>query len=130
MSRILVADDEPYILRSLAFALRQDGHQVATARDGAEALERLDGGGFDLLFLDILMPNVDGFGVVEKLRERHGGALPVKVVFLSAKGMDEDRDHALGLGASAFLAKPFSPLAVNRLVADLCPAAAAGKSGS
>ncbi len=118
MSRILIADDEPYILRSLDFALYHAGHQVTTARDGREALEALRSKAFDIALLDIIMPHVDGFTVVETLRQELGH-LPCAIVFLTAKGMDEDQQRGLALGASAFVTKPYSPIALTRLINDL-----------
>jgi CheY-like chemotaxis protein len=125
--RILVADDEPFILRSLAFTLRQQEFQVSTACNGQEALDHLRQGPFDLAILDIMMPRISGYDVVERLHAETGG-LPCPVVFLTAKGMDGDRERALALGARAWISKPFSPMAIISLIQDLIrnPEAATG----
>ncbi|MFW5860433.1 MAG: response regulator [Planctomycetota bacterium] len=118
MSRILVADDEPFILRSLSFALHREGHEVCTARNGTEAHTALANTAFDLAFIDVVMPGLNGFEVVERLRTEQG-CLRTHVVFLTAKGTDEDHNRGLALGASAYLNKPFSPAALGRLVSEV-----------
>ncbi len=126
MPHILVVDDEPFILRSLAFTLRQEQFEVTTAIDGTQALEVLRAAQagektFDLAFLDIMMPGLSGYDVVEQLRQ--DAELPCPIVFLTAKGMDDDRDRALSLGAHSFIPKPFSPAAIVELVRDICSVA-------
>jgi CheY-like chemotaxis protein len=115
MHRILVADDEPFILRSLAFTLRQEGFRVITATNGQEALDALQHDNIDCAFLDIMMPKLSGFDVLQQLRDQHGRA-PCPVIFLTAKGMDGDRERAMALNVDAYVTKPFSPSAIIRLV--------------
>ena len=119
MSHILVVDDEPFIVRSLAFMLRKEGHEVSTAKNGQDALQLLREQIFDLAFIDIMMPKFTGFEVLEQLKQ-DPGHLPSPVVFLTAKGMDEDRERGIALGASEFLLKPFSPSAIISLIHSLC----------
>ncbi|WP_279164592.1 response regulator transcription factor [Thermus scotoductus] len=103
--RILVVDDEESILVPLDFLLRKAGHEVVLARTGEEAWESLSQGAFDLLVLDLMLPGMDGFAVLERAK-----ALPQrpKVLVLTARGQEADRAKALALGAEAFMAKPFA----------------------
>jgi DNA-binding response OmpR family regulator len=108
MARILVVDDEPDILLMLRMSLEDEGHEVFLAPDGAAGLERLAEHRPDLVVLDVMMPVLDGFGMLERKRES-GDATPV--VMLSAKA---DIDRATELGAVEFVSKPFD---LDRLVA-------------
>jgi two-component system alkaline phosphatase synthesis response regulator PhoP len=110
--RILVVDDEESILVPLEFLLRKAGHEVALARTGAEALRLLEEGPFDLLILDLMLPDLDGFALLERLPQ---GRRP-KVLVLTARGREADRAKALALGAEAFMAKPFG---IGELVAQV-----------
>lgn len=120
MSQILVVDDEPFIVRSLAYMLRREGHEVSTANNGIDALEKLQESAYDLAFIDIMMPKLDGFEVLKTLKENPNNPI-TPVVFLTAKGMDEDRERGIALGAIDFLLKPFSPAAIIKLVNSICP---------
>ncbi len=105
--RVLVVDDELAILKVLNIKLKISGFEVITASGGQEALDKVESGKPDLMLLDVIMPGVDGFEVLEKLRTY--SALPV-IVF-SAR--PENAQKALSLGANDFLAKP---LDVNDMV--------------
>src|SRR5262245_41302337 len=105
MSRILVVDDEAHIREVVHYALARDGHTVEVARDGAEAVRRVEAGGIDLVILDVLMPELDGLAVCRRLRAR--GRLPI--IFLSSRGEEADRVLGLELGGDDYLTKPFSP---------------------
>lgn len=102
--RILVVDDEESILVPLEFLLKKAGHEVALARTGEEALKALAQGHFDLVVLDLMLPGLDGFAVLERLPP-----LPKrpKVLVLTARGREADRAKAEALGVQAFMAKPF-----------------------
>ncbi|HET6203811.1 MAG TPA: response regulator [Planctomycetota bacterium] len=104
--RVLVVDDEPYILRSLCYVLRKEGYDVREARTGPEALEAVRSEPPDLLFLDVMLPEVNGFDVCRQIREdvRLSG---VRIVMLTARGQDHERSRAVG--ADLFMTKPFSP---------------------
>jgi CheY-like chemotaxis protein len=105
--RILVAEDNEFNAQLLEQLLVRRGHQVRLARDGREALAEAKEGGVDLLFLDIHMPELDGFQVVEAIRRHEqaaGGHLPV--VALTARARKEDREQCLAAGMDDFLAKP------------------------
>ena len=106
MAFVLVVDDEPDILLMLRLNLEVGGHEVLMAADGEKALERIDADRPELVVLDVMMPVLDGWGVLERLQERDD-APPVVVV--SAKTGDRDIAYALGLGAADFVTKPFDP---------------------
>ena len=104
-ARLLVVDDEPSILELLSVTLRFAGFEVATATNGADALNKVRDFAPDLLVLDVMMPGLDGFAVASTLRGR-GDQVPV--VFLTAKDATEDRVQGLTLGGDDYVTKPFS----------------------
>lgn len=105
---ILVVDDEPFICRSLTFVLRKDNYRVLEARNGEEALAAIREHKPDLVFLDVMMPKLNGFQVTEKVRADR--ALDtVKIILLTAKGQECDREVGKTAGANDYLTKPFSP---------------------
>ena len=103
--RLLVVDDEPNIVELLSTSLRFAGFDVATAMNGHEALETARTFCPDLLVLDVMMPDISGFGVVRRLRAS-GSTVPV--VFLTARDGTEDRISGLTLGGDDYVTKPFS----------------------
>jgi DNA-binding response OmpR family regulator len=105
--RVLVVDDEPNIVMSLEFLMRRAGFEVAVARNGREALEALDGTPPDLLLLDVMMPEFDGYEVCERIRARPEWNA-TKIVMLTARGREVERERGLALGADAYVTKPFS----------------------
>lgn len=109
--RILVADDEDNLRTMLAAALKFEGYEVYQAADGRESLRALKEHRPDLVVLDVMMPELDGFGVVKRMREA-GDRTPV--IFLTARDSSADAVQGLGLGADDYLAKPF---ALEELVA-------------
>lgn len=113
LRRVLIVEDEPNIAASLEFLLGRAGFEVALATDGAGALRAVESAPPDLLILDVMLPQLNGFEVLKRLRaEARHQALPVLV--LTARGQQQDRRQAEEIGASAFLSKPFSN---NELVA-------------
>ena len=104
-ARLLVVDDEPNIRELLSASLRYAGFEVATAADGQQALELAESFRPDLLVLDVMMPGLDGFGVVRRLRQS-GRRTPV--VFLTARDAAEDKVSGLTLGGDDYVTKPFS----------------------
>ncbi|MDW7709483.1 MAG: response regulator [Deferrisomatales bacterium] len=102
--RILIVDDEETLLGSLSKAARESGYQTDTARDGAEAWQRLAGEGYDLVVTDLRMPGVDG---QELLRRIQGAGLAVKVVVITGFATLEAAVDCLRKGAVDFLVKPF-----------------------
>jgi DNA-binding response OmpR family regulator len=115
MSRILVADDEPDILRLVAIKLGRAGHEILTARAGDEALTTALAERPDLVLLDVTMPGMDGFAVCRELKAQLGGAAP-RVVMLSARGQAGDVQGGVDNGADGYIVKPFAP---NALVAEV-----------
>jgi len=103
--RILVVDDEDNLRTMLVAALKYEGYEVAQAEDGAAGLRAARETKPDLIVLDVMMPNLDGFGVVKRLREA-GDRTPV--IFLTARDAPEDRVTGLNLGGDDYLPKPFS----------------------
>jgi DNA-binding response OmpR family regulator len=113
--KVLIVDDEPNIVLSLEFLMKKAGFEVAVARNGAEALEALKGAPPDLLLLDVMMPEFDGYEVCERIRADRSWA-GTKIVMLTARGRDSERDRGLALGADAYVTKPFS---TRELVAQI-----------
>jgi DNA-binding response OmpR family regulator len=103
--RVLVVEDEPLIARFLSKALRSEGYTVTVAGDGKRAIARLSESGWDLLILDLALPECDGFDV---LRAMSGRGLEVPVLVLSARRDVETKVAALDGGASDYLSKPFA----------------------
>jgi DNA-binding response OmpR family regulator len=101
----LVVEDEPMLGEMVCDNLRLDGHNAELARTGRAALERLERGGIDLVILDLMLPEIDGFAVLRQLRSR-GDATPVLI--LSARSADADRIRGLELHADDYLTKPFN----------------------
>jgi len=104
-ARLLVVDDEPNIVELLSASLRFAGFDVATARSGAEAVRKAQEYGPDLLVLDVMMPVMDGFDVVRRLRS---DGMHVPVLFLTARDSAEDKVTGLTLGGDDYVTKPFS----------------------
>ena len=105
---ILVIDDEPFILRSLSYLLTREGYRVETASNGEEGLARARNLKPPLVFLDIMMPRMNGYEVCEQIRQ--DPALDgTYVIMLSAKGQQIDRERGLLGGANEYMTKPFSP---------------------
>jgi CheY-like chemotaxis protein len=106
--RILVADDEVYILHILEFSLNLEGYEVVSATSGAEALSKIAHEHPDLVVLDVLMPEIDGHEVCRRLKSDER-TREIPVIFLSAKDTPADQEIGLRLGADAYITKPFSP---------------------
>lgn len=104
--KLLVVDDEPSNLQFLKQVLQEEGYQLVFAKDGAEALARLAAQHFDLVLLDLQMPNIDGFSVLETLRARGKLGL-TKVIIVSALDDEESIIHGFSLGALDYVPKPF-----------------------
>jgi DNA-binding response OmpR family regulator len=101
---ILVAEDEADIRKLLTISLEDEGYRVLPAADGVAALEILNVETVDLAILDVMMPRLDGFNLLIRIREKS----TVPVIFLTARGEDADKVIGLGMGADDYLSKPFS----------------------
>ena len=106
--RILVVDDEPEAVELVEFNLRQAGYAVSTAVDGAEALKKARSQTPDLIVLDVMLPEMDGFEICKTLRGE-GPTSRTPILMLTAKAAEIDRVLGLELGADDYLTKPFSP---------------------
>lgn len=107
MKKILIVDDEPNIVMSLEYTFKKNSFEVFIARDGQEALDILQSNLPDVIILDVMMPYVDGFETIERIKQ-NPKLNHCKIIFLSAKNKDSDIEKGLSLGADAYLTKPFS----------------------
>jgi DNA-binding response OmpR family regulator len=126
---ILVVDDEPYILRSLTYLLTRAGYAVETATNGEDGLARVRELRPPLIFLDIMMPNVNGYQVCEQIKA-DASLAGTYVILLSAKGQQIDRERGLQGGADEYMTKPFSPREVAQRVRDIFAERAARDAGN
>jgi DNA-binding response OmpR family regulator len=101
---ILSADDDPQLLRLVTRNLQLEGYEVLAASDGQQALEFIEAHMPDLILLDVMMPKLDGFAVLERVRE----FASTPVIMLTARGQDQDKIRGFDLGADDYLTKPFS----------------------
>jgi DNA-binding response OmpR family regulator len=106
--KVLVVDDEPFILRSLTFVLRKEKFEVIEAKNGEEGLQQIRAHHPDLVFCDVMMPKKNGYEVVKEVRADPQFA-DVFFVLLTAKGQESDREMGKNLGADEYMTKPFSP---------------------
>ena len=119
--RILIADDEPNILISLEYLMKRQGYEVLVARDGQEALDQLRAHRPQLVLLDVMMPRKSGFEVCSEVRADEA-IRDTLVLMLTAKGRDTDVAKGLGVGADAYMTKPFSTKELAQKVAELLAA--------
>jgi DNA-binding response OmpR family regulator len=105
--KVLIADDEPNIVVSLEFMMKREGYEVLVARDGAQALEAIRRERPQLVLLDGMMPGMSGFEVCEAVRAAEQ-LREIKILMLTAKGRDTDVARGVGVGADAYVIKPFS----------------------
>lgn len=104
---ILIVDDEPAIVTAVKDTL-EINYEVITAKNGKEAIKMIEKHNPDLVVMDIMMPDMDGFETIKKIREQ-GKLLTTPVIFLSAKTGMADIEHGLELGGFDYITKPFSP---------------------
>lgn len=115
---VLIAEDEPHLVESLTFILGRAGFEVTTALDGEAALQKIWAAAPDLVILDVMLPKVNGFDILKKIRASDTlKSLPV--IVLTAKGQRQDRATAEEIGANLFLTKPFSNNEVVQAVKTL-----------
>lgn len=118
MKKILIADDEHKIIMTLEYAFRRAGYEVFIARDGAEVLEIISDEIPDLILLDIMMPNVDGYTTLSEIRKNQAFK-NIRVILLSAKTGEADIKKGLELGADAYVTKPYSIKKLTEKVEEL-----------
>lgn len=102
MMRVLIVDDERPILNLIRISLTNVGYLCDTAEDGNQALEKIDTGKFDLILLDVMLPGIDGFELMEYIK-----TLEIPVIFLTAKNAVKDKVKGLRMGAEDYIVKPF-----------------------
>ncbi|KFF01993.1 response regulator transcription factor [Chryseobacterium luteum] len=107
MRKIIIADDEHKILMSLEYSFKKNGYDVYIARDGTEVLDFLKTMVPDVILLDIMMPNLDGYSTLEAIKEDER-MKDTKVIFLSAKNNPKDIEKGMEMGADAYVTKPYS----------------------
>jgi DNA-binding response OmpR family regulator len=119
MTRILVVEDDPSIRMGLEDTLTAKGYDVEVVGRGGEGAERALSGTFDLVVLDVMLPDIDGFEVCRRIRGSKSGARHVPVIMLSARGAELDRVRGLELGADDYVTKPFSLMELLARVASV-----------
>jgi DNA-binding response OmpR family regulator len=125
-AKVLIVDDEPNILLSLQFLMKKAGYDVRTAKDGEQALAEVAREMPDIVLLDVMMPKLDGFSVCQRIKSDPALA-SVRVVMLTARGRDVEREKGLSLGADDYITKPFSTKdAIDRVAALLARPATPG----
>jgi len=105
--KILIADDEPNIVVSLEFLMKQKGYEVKSVGNGEDAMRAIAEFAPDLVLLDVMMPRLSGYEVAQKIRENPAWA-GIRIVMLSAKGRDVEVSKGMAVGADAYVTKPFS----------------------
>jgi len=127
--RILVADDEPYLVRILAYLLSKQGYEVRAAEDGETAYNLARTFQPDLLILDVMMPKLDGYELCRRIRAEEGSARSF-VMLLSARGQSADRDTGLAAGADEYITKPFATHDLLEHVREVLAARDEGRSAA
>ena len=118
MATVLAVDDDDVIRGLLQVNLEMEGHDVMTAVDGRDALEKVAQRRPDLILLDVMMPNVSGWEVVEQLKA-DAGTRDIPIIFLSARAMETDIRKGMELGVDRYVTKPFDPIDLMELVSTL-----------
>lgn len=119
--RILIVDDEPNIVMSLEYLMRSKGLEVGIARSGTEALDQMEQISYDLVLLDITMPDLDGYHVCQTIKN-HPVWQNTHVVFLSAKSKQSDIEKGMSLGATDYIVKPFSTKDLSKRILEILEA--------
>ena len=120
--KVLIAEDEPSIVISLEFLLRRNSYDARIARSGDEALRLVEEFVPNVVLLDVMMPVHDGFEICRRIRSNPALA-PVRIIMLTARGLDSERNKGLSLGADAYMTKPFSTKELLAQIGQLLPAA-------
>ena len=128
-AKILIAEDEPFIVESLQFLLSRVGYDVRSVLDGGSVVPAIHDFRPDLLVLDVMLPTTNGFDVLRRIRSTSGIAT-LPVLILTAKGQDADRKRMVDLGANDFVAKPFSNTDLLERIGKLVPPGTSDDTGS
>jgi len=115
---ILIVDDEPNIVLSLEFLMKKEGYKVRSAGNGEEAMQAITEKTPDLILLDVMMPKKDGYELCQELRA-DTLTKEIKIIMLTAKGRDVEREKGLALGADDYITKPFATQEVVAKVKSL-----------
>jgi DNA-binding response OmpR family regulator len=121
MARILVADDDADIRQLVIYSLADEGHEVSVAKNGQEAVDHVVSSPPDLMLLDVMMPEMDGYDVLRALDEK-GVRGFTKILVLTAKGSERDWKLGYDLGADRYMTKPFDPTELLETVNDMLTA--------
>jgi CheY-like chemotaxis protein len=121
LGRVLVVDDDEVIRQLIAVNLTLEGFEVVTAVDGRECLEKVAEVAPDVITLDVMMPRLDGWVTATQLR-RNPDTAGIKVVLITARAQEDDRDRGRQIGVDAYLTKPFDPAEMIRVVRELAGA--------
>ena len=113
--RILIADDEVHIRKILSLAFTKAGYEVVSCQDGKEAIAAIEKGAIDLVITDLMMPEVNGYEVIERLK-RDKGTRDIPAIVLTALGQNDDLLKAKEAGADLVITKPFSPKKIVEMV--------------
>jgi two-component system catabolic regulation response regulator CreB len=116
MPNILIVDDEPSIVDNISFALETEGFSVISCTTGGDALAELEAVNFDLIILDIGLPDMNGFELAKRIRS----SSQIPIIFLTARSNEIDRVVGLELGADDYVTKPFSPRELSARVKLFC----------
>ena len=116
--KILIVDDEENIVISLDFLMSSSGYEVFIARNGKEAYKALLNSKPDLILLDIMLPDCMGFEICQSIRE-NPELKNIKIIFLTARGMEKDMEKGMALGADAYIIKPFSTKELVQKVSNI-----------
>jgi DNA-binding response OmpR family regulator len=118
LNRVLVVDDEPHIAQIMKLTLESGGYEVEVAVDGAEGLKRAKEWGPDLILLDLMLPNIDGYKVCRFLKfDQKYSHIPI--ILISAMGETEDKELGKQVGADLYMSKPFQPDELLARVSEL-----------
>jgi len=118
MKKILIADDRSEVVELVKVTLEGEGYQTIDASDGREALEKIKREKPDLILLDIIMPRMDGFEVLSKVK-KDPKTKDIPIIMLTAKGQKSDQEKGKELGATGYIIKPFSPSALLKRIEEI-----------
>lgn len=121
MHRVLIVDDEPNIVLALELLMKKEGYEVHTADDGEKAFHSVEEFRPDLVLLDIMMPKMDGYEVCQRIRS-DASLKDVRIIMLTAKGREVEKEKGLALGVDSYITKPFSTREVVLKVKELLTA--------